>query len=404
MSLVWVGWQLAGQLALDWDYFAYVLIPSCFIAIAGLLATNWPASGERHPITIAVSTAAILTLALGGGFEWLMAAVQIVRVSDVLVPVSGAVFLTAFAVLSLRSTMAMVGVFVVLFAAGIRAITPFASLQYNPSDVCQTQPAIYEAVVQAGSWLSEQSPTDRRVRVWSDRDERLQITGECTVQVSWMAGAIAMVAFVPEASGIPTESIISSVGNDEHLAIITSSDDAVNRWEERIEGMGRGRMEIARRRVGLLDSGLTVYLWSLTVAAVPQDVTFEDAVMRITPATPLDLNFYGSPRGHVEFTAGGGRFVPTDARDHAASVTTSLEPRPAESWARLTIQAAGANSPGCRILLQDQSLSTLASASCESVAKAFRLPARTQSIRAVLTDGTRHPIVLPATIEVALAK
>ena len=64
MVVLWAAWQSAGHTALDWDYMAYGLIPSCFIALGGLLYRSWPAWCGRRWLPVLLGAAAVLTACL----------------------------------------------------------------------------------------------------------------------------------------------------------------------------------------------------------------------------------------------------------------------------------------------------------------------------------------------------
>lgn len=411
MSVIWAGWQAAGQLALDWDYFAYVLIPSCFIAIAGLMYPIWPEACERHWLPVTLGAAATLVLALGGGLEALMQAVDIDAYLGFLVPVAGAVFLAGFVGPYIRPGPAAAAVLVVAFALGNRIVTPGAADLYNPGDTCQTRPPIYEGVVDGASWLSDVDPSNLRVRAWFAQDETIDVTGDCRVSVELMARVVSTTAFVqyvtsaypmPAVADIPPDALSAIVDNDLILAVLTGSEANIDAWDARLSSLGFVRHEVGRHRVQVLEAGLTMHAWTLT-RALPEGITLGAPVLRMTDRTTLEANFYGAPKGRVESTASGTRFVPTDARDHAASPMQPLDPRPEPSWARLTVQSAGASGAGCRLILQSQDLNTITTAQCASVTKAFLIPQGTTAIRVVMLDQDREPIVIPRVVEVAAA-
>ena len=193
--MIWIGWQAAGQTALDWDYFAYALVPSCFVGMAGLLKLAWREPYERHPLLIAVATAAALALSLSGAVETVVHPIE-AAVGGVIMPAAGLVFGVAFAAAFLRPATAALPAFVIAFALANRIAAPGAPANYAVTDPCKTRPDIYEAIVDASTWLDSIDPTYTRVRTWFDDRERLALGPDgCSVGAGDIGQSVTSMAF-----------------------------------------------------------------------------------------------------------------------------------------------------------------------------------------------------------------
>ena len=170
--MIWIGWQAAGQTALDWDYFAYALVPSCFVGMAGLLKLAWREPYERHPLLIAVATAAALALSLSGAVESVVHPIE-AAVGGVIMPAAGLVFGVAFAAAFLRPATAALPAFVIAFALANRIAAPGA-----PANYAVTDPARHDQT------STRRSSTPRRGSTRSTRRTRGSAPGSTIVSAS----------------------------------------------------------------------------------------------------------------------------------------------------------------------------------------------------------------------------
>ena len=410
MSLVWVGWQTAGQTALDWNFFAYVLIPSCFIALGGVLYGAWPESCERHWLATVLGTVIACAICLSGALDPYMQDIDAL-VAPVIAVVGFFLFVAGFLVYLSRPGVATSIVLLVSFAAGNRLVAG-SRQAYDMSDPCKIQPAVYESIIDGASWLEKVDPTYTRLRTWFDQNEQIHPIPGCAVGVGQMAGAMTAMAFVPYITtpwpmpgveAVPGAAVQGVANSEAVLAIISSRPEHVEAWSRRLEAMGLTYRELARHFVPLLASGFTIYAWELAQKP-PREVTFGVPIIAVTDKTHQEINVYGTPKGEV--TTEGDRvvFTPTDARDHVAYPFVKLSTLTSESWARLTVESPATNPPSCRLIVQAPDFTTLASVPCAPMTRYVKLPPNTQGVRVYLTDAQRRPFVLPRNIEVALSE
>lgn len=393
MALVWTGWQLAGQTALDWDYFAYALVPSCFIGMAGLLRLAWHVEYERRPVIVAFGGAAVLAFMLSGAAESAVVPVA-ARFAGIIMPTAAIMFGVAFAALFVRPAAVALSVFVFAFALANRVAAPGADSRYALTDPCKTQPRIYEAVVDAGIWLGSLDPTYSRIHTWFDHGEQLAPgPAECHVAVADIGqSATAMVLSEPLVASDATNDISSAAletvsDGESVLALITGSSAAGERWAARLREQGLTYREIASHRVAVGETDFMIHAWVVEQPA-PDGLTFGAPLLTVAPGSDT--------RG----SGGTSSLVKPHAQLTYPAVTVTSAGT--DTWARLTIETSAALAP-CRVLLQDQRGGTLASALCASGTRYVPIPASTPAIGVTVENTSAHPAQLPTRIEVSLA-
>ena len=274
MVLVWIAWQTAGQLALDWDYFAYVLIPGCFIAIGGLLSRGWPEWCERHWLITMVASMVLI-----GGFL-VVESIPAVRLTAAATASNiflwgSLVLLVPFLVYRWRPSLISAALVVVTFAVGNRLVAPGRS-DYFAADTCKVQPTVYGAIVDAATWLmTEADPLYTRARIWFDEEEIVQPLENCRVRLGHMANSIATMASVSYvARAFPLAGLdalpdgaVTALTGDRILVIISNSPAPLEAWTRRIAAMGLTHAEIQSHRVQMLASGFTLHAWSVSAGS-----------------------------------------------------------------------------------------------------------------------------------------
>jgi hypothetical protein len=160
--------------------------------------------------------------------------------------------------------------------------------------------------------------------------------------------------------------------------------------------------EVANHTVPLLDSGFAIHAWRIT-EHTPTDLSFGAPLVTITKNTTREVNVYGTPTGRIRADGDRLEFQPTDARDHVAYPFVPLPARASDAWARVVVDAVVAPASSCRLIVQAQDLTTLATLGCESATRYVRVPSASRGIRVYLTDTTRNAFVLPRKIDVALS-
>lgn len=406
---LFIAWQIAGQTALDWDLMAYPLTPVCFIALAGLLVTGWPETWERHWLAAIITTAAVSAI-------YLVVLDPFVRplrmLAAPIISVVGALLFAAILLTYLsRPGRAMTVAFVVMFGLGNSFIAN-GPMGYSIYDRCKTQPHVYAAIVEGGSWLGAVDPTHRRIRTWFDEGEQVKTATGCTVGIGTVGRSITAMAFVPNLarsfpvpgiSEIPDEAIRTLAADDQALlAVIVGRPDMLEKWNRRLDALGLAHEDVAAHTVPLLGSSFAIHAWRIAQRP-PANLAFGASIVAITRDTPSAINAYGTPKGRIVTDGDRMMFHPTDARDHVSYPFVQLPPRTGESWARVVIDAPVINAPTCRVIVQDQDFTTLGRLGCSSATLYVRVPPSTRGVRVNLADTTGRSFVLPRTIDVALA-
>jgi hypothetical protein len=266
MTMVWIAWQSAGQTALDVDYFAYALVPSCFMALGGILYRDWPESCEQHWLVTLLGTTAILVLSFTvADIPGLSTFGRLIAPS---VFVGGcALFLAPLALHAWRPSIVSVLLFAIAFAFGNRAFSPFFR-DYLASDPCKVQPAVYGAIVEGATWLMKVDPLYTRLYTWFDDTELLNPKEGCTVQLGHMGNSMttmASVAYVakafplPSVDGVPDASVLALAEGGRMLAIISNRPAYLEEWKRRLDGLGLFGEEIDRRTIRVIGSEFTMY-------------------------------------------------------------------------------------------------------------------------------------------------
>jgi len=207
---------------------------------------------------------------------------------------------------------------------------------------------------------------------------------------------------MPGIGDVPENAVRMLASNRSIFAVMTSRPEVLERWSQRLEALGLSHEEVARHDVPLLETAFTIHAWRVGQRE-PNDARFDAPVIDITTNTPRELNVYGTPKGRLIANGDRVEFQPTDARDHVAYPFVPLPQRVSESWARVVVDAAAASAPSCRLIVQTQDFTTLATLGCSSATQIVRVPPTARSLRVYLADSTRQPFVLPRRIEVALS-
>ncbi len=272
MASVWIAWQSAGQVALDIDYFTFVLIPSCFIALAGLFASRWPAWCERHwLVTILTCWAILAAYLVGENMPGARAAAALVASSS-FVGIS-ALFLIPLAAALWRPSVVSFALLLATFALGNRLVA--GSADYWLTDRCKMQPQVYAAIVDASSWLMKLDPLYRRVRIWFDENELIRPAEGCTVRVAHLANSIRTMAFMgyvvqqfpmPSVDAVPEGSITALTQGDPLLVVVSDQPTVLADWRRRLETLGMTATPVESHHVPVLASGFTLH--SLRVSLI----------------------------------------------------------------------------------------------------------------------------------------
>ena len=407
MAVVFVAWQAAGQTALDWDVTAYPLSLAALLALGALLADRWPETCEKRWLMATIGTAAVSVIFLSGV---LGPAVKLIKQPAApFISIAGAmVFLSGLLLYVVRPRVATLAVFVVAFGLGNSILT--LSDKYYATDPCKTQPEIYEAIIDAGSWLGTLDPTYKRVRTWFDETEQLEPPNRCSVSMGRVGRSITSMAFVPyvisplpvpPVDKVPENAVRQLASNLSIFTLISSRAEPLERWSTRLDSLGLSHDEVARHRVPLLGSSFTMYAWRIA-QRIPTDLSFGPSIMTITRDTTRGVNVYGTPKGGISANGDRLEFKPTDARDHVAYPFVQLPRQTRDSWARVVVDSPE-TSPSCQLFVQAKDFTVLGRFECSSGTRYVRVPSTARGVRVYLADPSRRPFVLPSTIDVALS-
>jgi hypothetical protein len=411
MSLVWIGWEKAGELALSWNYFAYPLIPSCFVAIGGLLAIGWPDTLDRHWFAATFVTAALALLFLVGLADSSLETLRL-SVATKIAAVGCVVFVVGLAAYVVRPTVVSAVVAILVFAVGNRFVSTGPSA-YLARDPCKIQEAVYSAIVETASAMGALDSTYTRVRTWFDQQEEIHPTSQCVVNLGSMSGSISTMGFfeyvttpwpMPKVDAVPDMAVHSVASSNAILAIITAKPENLDAWTRRMARMNLEHREIASIPIRLLDSTFSIHAWELFQRAPSTD--FGAPLIAVTDQTSREVNVYGTPKGTVVEERGRFVFKPTDPGDHVSYAFKMFQPRETDAWARVTTEfpPSTAKMSTCRLVVQNPGMVVLARLPCETSTRYVAVPAHTPGLRVFLNDPARRPIVIPRRIEVALSK
>ena len=275
MGFVWVAWQTVGQTALDVDYFAAALIPSCFLACAGILQRGWPDWCERHWPATTLGSVVALTACLV--IERLPGAQLVVASTAAFIAVSGCLlFLVPLVLHRWRPSALSVALVIVMFAFGNRVVG--GSSNYAATDRCKLQPSIYAAIVESASWLmTDVDPLYTRARIWFDENEIIQPLEACPVRLGHVANSITTMASMPYVArafplpgvdALPDGTVAGLASGDRILVIISNTPAHVTIWNRRLSAMGLTYTVLGSHRVSVLASGFTISAWS--IGSAPQ--------------------------------------------------------------------------------------------------------------------------------------
>ena len=159
-------------------------------------------------------------------------------------------------------------------------------------------------------------------------------------------------------------------------------------WDARLGELGLALREVGGHSVRLRDTSFMVHAW-IVEQSPPAGIVFGPLLTTIE-----NRSRDGSPSGALPAVIA--------PRARVTHPTVSIPPSPSGTWARLRIATPGGIS-WCRVVLDDESLHTLATAPCVSGTRYVQLPARTRGISITLENTSNRTAPLPTQIDLALA-
>ncbi len=247
---LWTFWQSAGQTALNWDYFAFPLIPHAFLAVVALLDTRERPVPELVVAVAPLMLAAPLVLAFHPVLAGVMPGVYAVGAA---VP-AAVLFLMAFACLVLPRPTA-VPAFLVFFALG-NADAAVGWDRYATGNNCRIGASLSTAVIDLNRLLSTYDPRLHKTSLWFQDEETLQLGPACALSVealgySLQASGVPNVADnphpMPPAQDISATALRDLAAKGNRLAVLTADGHAWRAVEGRATELGLALRPVATR-------------------------------------------------------------------------------------------------------------------------------------------------------------
>lgn len=265
LAILWCIWQTRGRTALDWEYFAYPLIPQAFLAVAALL--HWR-SAVPQPWLIVITPfalAAALTGDVGAMAQrWMTAHPSLTGMVPALV-----VCVLAAAALRLprRATAAA---FVLLWSVGNGLAAPVPT-NYAIGKPCQTAEAFQAAVIAAHRFVAETDPAFADATVWFEENEQLPTGDGCTINLGYLGYALAAsgVPYVTEPFPLPAIEDIPGAALDEvtrprrTLVVVTARPENVERVKQRLQEVGIAVSRDRQRRFQIGSGTFAIHMLAL---------------------------------------------------------------------------------------------------------------------------------------------
>jgi hypothetical protein len=245
IALVWIGWQVLGQTALQPDYFAYPLYPAMFFALAAIAASwQYPKnSGQNHFLSylaLAVVVTAPLAFSLGDYLSrW---------------PQHAALIVLALALLCV-GLLAANGGRLVLILAGVLSFAEMNALaavhsagrHYALVEPCKDLAGAYRALVDSERFLARFVRSTSDMFLWYNQSEVLRDEAGCEMPVSYFAPSLASLGLfpylappwpvMPQADALP-QAAISMLTSERKIAIVTADYSNVEALESRFRRAG----------------------------------------------------------------------------------------------------------------------------------------------------------------------
>ena len=265
IAVLWCVWQSLGQTALDWEYFAYPLIPQMFLAISALV--HWRVGSI--PAVVVTAAPLVMTAAL------VLNAVGIVQP---FVPTSPAaafgvlVALAIFCQASLWLPPPRLGIVVFVIAGSlVNALAAFSTTSYMARQPCQTGADFQAAVIAAHRFAAENDPALKDVTVWFQEGELLAVGGPCPVNLGYLGYAVAASGIPHRANPFPWPALeaipdedIADVTRPRRTLLVLSSEPAIQeRVSRRFASMGIQATLTNSRTITIAEGRLSALLFKL---------------------------------------------------------------------------------------------------------------------------------------------
>jgi hypothetical protein len=271
LAVLWCIWQSRGRTALDWEYFAYPLIPQAFLAVAALL--HWR-SAVPQPWLVGVSpillAAALIGDVAAAAQPWLASHPSLVGMVPALV-----LCILAAGALQLPRRMAVTA-FVLLWSVG-NGLAAAVPANYAIGKPCQTAEAFQAAVIGAHRFVAETDPAFEDATVWFEENEQLPVGGNCQVNLGYLGYALAAsgVPYITEPFPLPAIEDIPAAALDEvtrprrTLVVVTARPENVERVTQRLEEAGIAVSRDRQRAFQIAGGTFAVHMLALDRPSTP---------------------------------------------------------------------------------------------------------------------------------------
>jgi hypothetical protein len=410
VAVMWTAWQFAGNITLDWDYFAYPIQPHVLLALVAMIGLTLPTVPAWLPPV--APFALLVPLMFGWGPS------LVVAIGHSALMRSAVFFVAAAAVLMIRIPL-RAALFIGLFTIGNVLATdqwPFYSI-YAP---CHTVASSYSVVVSAGNFLFDIDPTLNETRLWFDESETAQTSDGCSFGTAQIGYALAGMGVpylatpfpMPPLSKVPDAAFTASSTSELFVAVVAKNPQAPQAFQERARAAG---VTVSPRTArGFSFAGGT---FQVTVMKFGEDVERVRKVARLPGGVlakweddslrkQFEVNSYASPRKTILESDGRSqlRFVPATVQDHLA--LPFVEVPAAEDSRQLVVRTSrdSAIEVNCTAFVQDQQMRVFGTVKCGEPDSAVHesliaVPADVTSLRIYFLSNDLRPMVLPRRVE-----
>jgi hypothetical protein len=252
LIVVWMFWQAMGQTSLNWDYFAFPLIPHALLAAAALVAARHATSSGWLLAIAPLVLAAPLIFAF---HAVLLGTTAKIQTAGIAVPASG-LFLIGFACLLLTSRLAIPAFLVMFGVANADAATGWD--RYAAQNTCRIGAELSGAVIGLNRFLAGFDARLHKTSLWFQQGEMLALAPGCALNVealgrSLQASGVPNIADnpypMPAAQGISATALRDLAAKGNRLAVLSADPRAFARVELRAGELGLTLGPVATRRV-----------------------------------------------------------------------------------------------------------------------------------------------------------
>jgi hypothetical protein len=263
LAAIWCIWQSMGQTALDWDYFAFPLIPNAVLALVALLHMRVRSVSWGLVAAAPLLFAAPLIFAF---HAWIPTNLADLHAVGIAVP-GAALFALALAALALPRRLCATA-FVLLISLGNSA-SAVAWERYSQKNGCRLGRELSAAIVDLNQFLVASDATLHKTALWFPQGETLLVGPSCTLNVEYLGYSLggSGVPYIvgnprpmPHPRDIPAPLLHDYAERGTRIAILTGDPQARESFERRAAevGLRMRRLQAPRVRFAGREIVLTV--------------------------------------------------------------------------------------------------------------------------------------------------